>query len=88
MARDGAPIFNNAATGLGTKNSKAVPFCNKKNPRYRRQFMHSVYMILENMIAETKSQVLYVFIVYMEIDLILQFLILILNDLRDHSVSK
>jgi len=34
MAEDGAPIFNNAATGLGTKNSKAVPMCNKKkNPQ-------------------------------------------------------
>ena len=34
MARDGTPIFNNPANGLGTKNSDAVPFCNKKkNPR-------------------------------------------------------
>jgi len=27
---DGSPIFNNAATGLGTKNSHATPLCHKK----------------------------------------------------------
>jgi len=30
--KDGTPIFNNAATGLGTKNSEATPLCHKKTP--------------------------------------------------------